>query len=509
MYKLHFKKAFKPIDAGLADMSHVVKALSPFAVPIVQLSGTTQFEIRGNVWSTAGGADTWNLDLCARPQLTSPIVSKTLSSSVQFTTPDTIPRETAPDQFGTDQCSTSKSLEDIFKTTIATTGQNSRATTLKLPYRRYHTKSLSSFLHSIHDDMCEGELTLDDRFSTGCDSTLHLQCSNAVECALHGKSMRAGTVDSNPRVDSDDSAFLTLSMAVLACLARGLTCTGLNSIMEDGLGLAGMSENTFTKYQEKWALAAEAVLQSVLTENILQEAAAAYARNSFNETMRGHSCISIGVMGDACWSKVSHGKTYNALAGFGVILGDLTGLPMAYGVRDSKCKACDDGVTVACDCPQQNAELFGTPAGRSEDDVCVKPLLHHNCFKNWTGSAGSMEADIVATACVSVTARGSEVMPCLQCLRNGIVIGVTKCTDSEHIHTYTVPGSQDPLTRQILIDTYTADGDTSMMMIAFITVKSSLVPLIEGLCAQIYFRFEISVVCVHIFCFSFSEEKIC
>ena len=48
-----------------------------------------------------------------------------------------------------------------------------------------------------------------------------------------------------------------------------------------------------------------------------------------------------------------------------------------------------------------------------------------------------------------------------------------------------------------------------MMMIAFITVRSSLVPLIEGLCAQIYFRFEILVVCVHIFCFSFSEEKIC
>jgi hypothetical protein len=31
--------------------------------------------------------------------------------------------------------------------------------------------------------------------------------------------------------------------------------------MEDGLGLAGMSENTFTKYEEKWALAAETVLQ--------------------------------------------------------------------------------------------------------------------------------------------------------------------------------------------------------------------------------------------------------
>jgi len=48
-----------------------------------------------------------------------------------------------------------------------------------------------------------------------------------------------------------------------------------------------------------------------------------------------------------------------------------------------------------------------------------------------------------------------------------------------------------------------------MMMIAFITVKSSLVPLIEGLCAQIYFRFEISVVCSHLLLFFFVKEKTC
>ena len=48
-----------------------------------------------------------------------------------------------------------------------------------------------------------------------------------------------------------------------------------------------------------------------------------------------------------------------------------------------------------------------------------------------------------------------------------------------------------------------------MMMIAFITIKSSLVPLIEGLCTQIYFRFEISVVCSHILLFFFVKEKMC
>jgi len=48
-----------------------------------------------------------------------------------------------------------------------------------------------------------------------------------------------------------------------------------------------------------------------------------------------------------------------------------------------------------------------------------------------------------------------------------------------------------------------------VMMIAFITIKSSLVPLIEGLCAQIYFRFEISVVCSHLLLFFFVKEKTC
>ena len=51
--------------------------------------------------------------------------------------------------------------------------------------------------------------------------------------------------------------------------------------------------------------------------------------------------------------------------------------------------------------------------------------------------------------------------------------------------------------------------DWIMMMIAFITIKSSLVPSIEGLCAKIYFRFEISVVCSHLLLFFFVKEKTC
>jgi len=46
-----------------------------------------------------------------------------------------------------------------------------------------------------------------------------------------------------------------------------------------------------------------------------------------------------------------------------------------------------------------------------------------------------------------------------------------------------------------------------MMMIPLITIKCSLVPLMEGLCAQIYFRFEISVVLLTSSCFLFFERK--
>ena len=50
-----------------------------------------------------------------------------------------------------------------------------------------------------------------------------------------------------------------------------------------------------------------------------------------------------------------------------------------------------------------------------------------------------------------------------------------------------------------------------MMMIAFITMKSSSIPLIEGDDALTSNILDLgsSVVCVNIFCFSFAKEKIC
>ena len=54
-----------------------------------------------------------------------------------------------------------------------------------------------------------------------------------------------------------------------------------------------------------------------------------------------------------------------------------------------------------------------------------------------------------------------------------------------------------------------AHDTKGILIIAFITINSGLVPLIEGLCVQIFLDLKLLVVCVHIFCFSFSGGKLC
>nr|XP_022904792.1 uncharacterized protein LOC111416906 isoform X2 [Onthophagus taurus] len=74
---------------------------------------------------------------------------------------------------------------------------------------------------------------------------------------------------------------------------------------------------------------------------------------------------------DGGWSKRSYGHNYNAASGVAVIIGKRTGKVIFVGVRNKFC-------TVCC---------------RAENKNVVVPK--HVCFKNWTGSSSSMEADIV------------------------------------------------------------------------------------------------------------------
>ena len=79
----------------------------------------------------------------------------------------------------------------------------------------------------------------------------------------------------------------------------------------------------------------------------------------------------ITVVVDGGWSKRSHKHTYNANSGVGVIYGAATKALLYIGVRNKYCSLC---------------------AISTRNDVTAPP---HQCYRNWSGSSCSMEADII------------------------------------------------------------------------------------------------------------------
>ena len=115
--------------------------------------------------------------------------------SSQARTPPTLPREghSRPDTVD------DTTLAEVMGSDIEIRGQRTRATSLGLPYRRFHVEALRQFFVDIHSDVCAYTLEVSERFSTGCDSRVELVCGsadNGCACAFHGKKLRAGTINS-------------------------------------------------------------------------------------------------------------------------------------------------------------------------------------------------------------------------------------------------------------------------------------------------------------------------
>ena len=79
----------------------------------------------------------------------------------------------------------------------------------------------------------------------------------------------------------------------------------------------------------------------------------------------------ITVVVDGGWSKRSHKHSYNANSGVGVIFGAATKALLFIGVRNKYCSVC----TIS------NRNNITVPS--------------HQCYRNWSGSSCSMEADII------------------------------------------------------------------------------------------------------------------
>ena len=80
----------------------------------------------------------------------------------------------------------------------------------------------------------------------------------------------------------------------------------------------------------------------------------------------------ITVVVDAGWSKLSHKHSYNANSGVGVIFAAATKALLFIGVRNKYCLVC-------------------VISSRKN----VVPVLQHKCYRNWSSSSCSMEADII------------------------------------------------------------------------------------------------------------------
>ena len=79
----------------------------------------------------------------------------------------------------------------------------------------------------------------------------------------------------------------------------------------------------------------------------------------------------ITVVVDGGWSKRSHKHSYNANSGVGVIFGAATKALLFIGVRNKYCSVC---------------------AISNRNNITVPS---HQCYRNWSGSSCSMEADII------------------------------------------------------------------------------------------------------------------
>lgn len=84
-----------------------------------------------------------------------------------------------------------------------------------------------------------------------------------------------------------------------------------------------------------------------------------------------HGNAFTSVFVDGGWSHRSYGHNYNAASGVAVIIGKLSKKILYLGIRNKYCSIC---------------------ARAANKNI---PCKEHNCYKNWSGSSGAMESDIL------------------------------------------------------------------------------------------------------------------
>lgn len=149
-------------------------------------------------------------------------------------------------------------------------------------------------------------------------------------------------------------------------LAVGIGCSQLRQFSSI-LNIPSISPPLYQKTETDLSNIIESASTAEMKKVGTLEAQLAVEKKSLDEC----GIPSITVIADGAWSKRSYRSNYNALSGVGVIIGNATKKNLYVGVRNKYCLIC------------QKAKN------------CNKTCKQHTCYKNWSGTSTSMEADII------------------------------------------------------------------------------------------------------------------
>lgn len=188
----------------------------------------------------------------------------------------------------------------------------------------------------------------------GLSSKLHFKCNMCLnEFYVELNKPKNSEMDINTSV-------------VAGAVSIGIGYSNAQELFE-AIDIPFLSSRTYAKYHDIVHKGWEQAALLSMKEAGREEAEHAVAQGQVDED----GIPVIKVVADGCWSKRSYKKNYNALSGVAAIVGQTFGKVLFIGVRNKYCTLC-------------------TRYQAKE----VEPPSHH-CFKNFSGSSTSMEADIL------------------------------------------------------------------------------------------------------------------
>ncbi|CAH1110617.1 unnamed protein product [Psylliodes chrysocephalus] len=135
------------------------------------------------------------------------------------------------------------------------------------------------------------------------------------------------------------------------------------------LDIPCMSQRLYSKVHDKISDDLEETSMQTIKDAAEEERRLAIAEGEVDKN--GTPLITVVV--DGSWAKRSYGSSYNSLSGAAAIVGFRTKKVLFFGVRNKFCTLCNFSLN-------KNEEY----------------RMAHRCYKNWSGSAASLKADIIA-----------------------------------------------------------------------------------------------------------------